>query len=75
MWKNKYWLEQNYLEIEFPKFKEICKCKLTEYYKHQWLESLQNSNKCFYKESKSELKLEKYLINVDPSLKYFLFKI
>ena len=63
----------DFLDLSFNQFKKLIKDKLVLFYKNQWLENMQTSSKCFfYKEFKKVLTLEKYLINTDVSVRYFL---
>ena len=69
------WENQHSLDLSFNQFKKLIEDKLLLFYKNQWLENMQNSSKCFfYEEFKKVLTFEKYLINTDVSVRYFLAK-
>jgi hypothetical protein len=76
---DKFWLNQEkedlFQEISQDMLKNNVREKLREYYKQSWLDVMHNSSKCsIYKEFKFELKLEKYLIGLDSSLRLYLTK-
>ena len=61
--------------MTFNTFKIMCRNKLKLFYTDKWLTSVSQSNKgLFYKEYKTELKFENYLVEMDVSLRYFLVK-
>ena len=69
------WVNQTSLNLSYGAFKHMCKNKMKDYYNKQWLESIQKSSKCiFYKEFKKELKFEKYLNELDVSLRFFMVR-
>ena len=56
-------------------FKKVAKSKIDEYYKNDWLKCMNESSKCYlYKGYKSELALEKYLINLPDELRICMSK-
>ena len=56
-------------------FKKVAKSRIDEYYKNYWLKCLNESSKCYlYKGYKSELSLEKYLINLPDELRICMSK-
>ena len=60
---------------DFDTFKIMCRNKLKLFYTDKWLNSVSQSNKgLFYKEYKTELKFENYLVEMNVSLRYFLVK-
>jgi hypothetical protein len=75
---DKYWVEQDgevFFNLSYNLFKSSIKKALKDYYEKIWLENIQDSSKCsLYKEFKSELKLEKYLISLDINMKINLTK-
>ena len=73
---SEFWLNQNLTDnMTFNTFKIMCRNKLKLFYTDKWLNSVSQSNKgLFYKEYKTELKFENYLVEMDVSLRYFLVK-
>ena len=73
---SEFWLNQNLTDnMTFNTFKIMCRNKLKLFYTDKWLNSVSQSNKgLFYKEYKTELKFEYYLVEMDVSLRYFLVK-
>ena len=61
--------------MTFNSFKIMCRNKLKLFYTDKWLNSVSQFNKgLFYKEYKTELKFENYLVEMDVSLRYFLIR-
>ena len=62
---NENWRCQNVSDISYDAFKKRCKSKLRNWYKNSWLRDVSKSKKCFlYKEFKTELSFETYLLKL-----------
>ena len=73
---SEFWLNQNLTDnMTVNAFKIMCRNKLKLFYTDKWLNSVSQSSKgLFYKEYKTELKFENYLVEMDVSFSYFLVK-
>jgi hypothetical protein len=71
-----YWVNQeNISNISLNEFKQQIKKNLSKNYEQLWLEKMHSSSKCsLYREFKHDLKLEKYLVSLEPKLRYSLTK-
>ena len=63
---SEFWLNQNFTDnMTFNTFKIMCRNKLKLFYTDKWLNYVSQSNKgLFYKEYKTELKFENYLVEI-----------
>ena len=70
------WNQQGSNTYTYVAFKNIAKKNLKAYYADQWRENVENSSKCFfYKEYKTELAMEKYLMSLNYNSRTYLTKL
>ena len=71
-----HWKLQTHLSADrLLEFKNLCKERLSLYYKKEWKNSINNCKKCsLYKFFKTDLTFEKYLIELNGDLRICLTK-
>ena len=73
---SEYWVDHNRVrDTSYSRFKHIYKDKLTKMFNLKWTNDTQVSSKCsLYRNFKTELVMEKYLLVLPKPLKYALIR-